>query len=161
MSSRRYIWYDRAVTIDVEGFVAWLRDQGTPEPNLEVYRRGVEVLASHSSVDAALRAEQAAGASERRLNNLREVASQLANFRASRPRPVPVPDSFSPPSDDGPPLELALDLGHLTRIESDRVMAPRTVRQAGNPRRGSPNQRHMACHPVLHYAPPRSRGARR
>ncbi len=69
------------------GFEQWLRAQGIPEPNVEVYRRGAEVLASYATLDAALAAEEAAGASPRRLGNLRETDRQLSAWRASRPRP--------------------------------------------------------------------------
>jgi len=72
---------------EVDDFLAWLRARGTPEPNLELYRRGAAVLAQHATLDATLAAEEAAGASPRRLANLREVHAQLMQFRAEPPPP--------------------------------------------------------------------------
>lgn len=81
------------MTVDVEGFVGWLRARGVPEPNLELYRRGAEVIAGHVDapplrprhLEATLRAEERAGASARRLANLNEVGTKLLEFAAQPP----------------------------------------------------------------------------
>jgi hypothetical protein len=83
------------VTVDREGFAGWLRAQGTPEPNVEVYLRGADVLGSFADLDAALRAEEAAGASPRRIANQREVGEQLRRF-AETQRPAPALDLAEP-----------------------------------------------------------------
>jgi hypothetical protein len=104
------------VTVELEGFVAWLRAQGTPEPHVEVYRRGAEELAKYRDVESAVRAEESAGASPRRIANLRMVGDQLAAFEASQPAPVeldiaPLPRARAPAPATQQPFQPAVRSG--------------------------------------------------
>lgn len=75
---------------DVEPFIDWLREHGTPEAHLVGYRQYAAELAKHPSLSAALEAAKAEGRDGKQIGNLRTTAARIAEFEASRSAPAPL-----------------------------------------------------------------------
>jgi hypothetical protein len=102
---------------DVDDFVEWLRETGTPEPHVAAHRHYAEELAKHPSLSAALRYHEDAGAPPQRIANLKSTAVKRAEFEQAREAPR------------RPQLE--------PRLEVERP-APRAREVTANPRFSTP-----------------------
>lgn len=80
--------------IDLDDYVAWLHAGGTADEHLPLYREGAAAMVGQLSgsgeplteahVEAAVEAEAVAGASARRLANLRAIGARLLAYAAER-----------------------------------------------------------------------------
>jgi hypothetical protein len=70
--------------VDLEAFIEWLRERGLEQEQLDAYRSIATELRSHPSLSAALLAAQEAGATPKRIQNMRLVAARLAEFEELR-----------------------------------------------------------------------------
>jgi hypothetical protein len=80
--------------LDVDDFVAWLRERGVPDPHLRLYREGAEAVLrqvvdgagwpADEHVEAAVQEAAVAGATARRLENLRSIGHGLLSYADER-----------------------------------------------------------------------------
>lgn len=79
--------------VDLEEYLAWLRDRGVAEQHLPIYADGAGRILRHAGdvptlteqhVERALEAEFLGGAPDRRLKNLRSIAAGLLAHQAER-----------------------------------------------------------------------------
>lgn len=121
---------------DVDAFVKWLEDSGTPAAHVAAHRHYAEELDKHPSLSAALRYHEDAGAPAGRLANLKATAAKRVEFEqsliASIPRPRPLASEPVP----YPPAEPAgYRPSEVPQLAIERPK-PRTVEP--NPRWSAP-----------------------
>lgn len=127
--------------IDLDDYVAWLHAGGTADEHLPLYREGAAAVVRQLSgsgepltdahVEAAVETEAVAGASARRLANLRAIGARLLAYAAER-------TGGAPAADDGQALELAeVPRGESRQARLARLSQSGAVDGDGLPVRGT------------------------